>query len=351
MLDADIGLRLGPLDLRLPLTVEQDEVVALVGPNGAGKTTALRAIAGLQPIDSGRIVLDGKVLDAPASGTFVPPHQRGVGMMFQDHLLFPRMTILDNVAFGLRAGGVRKAAARSEAGAALALVGLGDRPGARPAVLSGGEAQRVALARALATQPRVLLLDEPLAALDAQARPRIRAELGRVLDTFAGARLVVTHDPLDAIVLADRLVVLENGGVTQVGTVAEVTSRPASVYVAELLGVNLLEGKAAGERTVRLASGHELILADPLPAPVVAIALRPRAIALHRTEPDSSARNRWQATVLHLEANRDRVRVALGGPVVATAEVTPGAVAALELEPGERIWASAKAVDLVAYER
>src|SRR5690606_9694561 len=188
-------------------------------------------------------------------------------------------------------------------------------------------------------------------ALDAGTRVRVRADLRRHLAAFPGGRLLVTHDPLDAIVLADRLVILERGRVTQTGTPAEVTARPASRYVAQLVGINLLFGTAAGERTVRLDTGGELTLADALPAAEVAIALRPQAIALHTHRPDGSPRNAWPAVVADVEVDRDRVRVSLEGPVHATAEVTPAAVAELDLVPGARVWASAKAVDLVAYPR
>jgi molybdate transport system ATP-binding protein len=351
VLRAEVDVRLPDLHLRLDLRVDDGEVVALLGPNGAGKTTTLRAVAGLRPLDAGRIELDGRVLDEPAASTFVPPEQRSVGVVFQDHLLFPHLSALENVAFGLRARGVRRREARAAARAWLDRMGLADVAGARPRTLSGGEAQRVALARALAVEPRLLLLDEPLAALDAGTRVRVRADLRRHLAAFPGGRLLVTHDPLDAIVLADRLVILERGRVTQTGTPAEVTARPASRYVAQLVGINLLFGRATGERTVRLDTGGELTLADALPAAEVAIALRPQAIALHTHRPDGSPRNAWPAVVADVEVDRDRVRVSLEGPVHATAEVTPAAVAELDLVPGARVWASAKAVDLVAYPR
>ncbi len=351
MLLADIHLDLGHLHLEIGLRVDDGEVVALLGPNGAGKTTALRAVAGLHPIDDGRIELDGAVLDDPAADTFVPTSKRPIGVVFQDYLLFPRLSALDNVAFGLRARGRTRAQARAEAQRWLVRLGLDELAGARPRTLSGGQAQRVALARALATEPRLLLLDEPLAALDAGTRLRVRTELRRHLATFHGARLLVTHDPVDALVLADRLVILEEGRMTQTGTPAEVTARPGSRYVAQLVGVNLLHGRATGERTVRLDSGAELTVADPLPGPEVAVAIRPQAIALHAHQPDGSPRNTWTATVDDLEADRDRVRVTLGHRVPVTAEITPAALAELDLAAGAPVWASVKAVDLTVYER
>jgi molybdate transport system ATP-binding protein len=351
VLRATVGLALGDLDVDVDLAVADREVVALLGPNGAGKTTVLRAIAGLHPLDRGGIEVDGRALDDPATGVFVPTAERPIGVVFQDYLLFPRMSALENVAFGLRARGVPKAQARARAAGWLERVDLADHAAARPRALSGGQAQRVALARALATEPRVLLLDEPLAALDAGARLHVRAELRRHLASFGGARLIVTHDPVDAMVLADRLVVIERGRVTQTGTAADVTRHPRSRYVAELVGVNLLHGVAAGEHAVRLAGGAELVVADPLPGHDVAVALRPQAVALHRVQPEGSPRNTWPATVADLEADRDRVRVQLDGSIPLVAEVTPAAVADLDLVPGAAVWASVKAVDLTAYER
>jgi molybdate transport system ATP-binding protein len=351
LLQADVRLRLGALDLEVEVQVGDGEVVALLGPNGAGKTTVLRAVAGLQPIDEGRITVGDTVLDDPAAGVLVAPADRPVALVFQDYLLFPRLSVVDNVAFGLRARGMGRAEARAAAAGWLGRVGLASLAGARPGALSGGQAQRVALARALATEPLVLLLDEPLAALDARARVHVRAELRRHLRTFAGARLLVTHDPVDALVLADRLVILESGRVTQQGTTAEVARRPRSAYVAELVGVNLLAGTASGDHAVRLESGAELVVADPVPGPELAVAVRPRAVSIHRHRPEGSARNAWPAQVVDLEADRDRVRVQLGGRLAIVAEVTPQAVAELDLAPGVAVWASVKAVDLAVYER
>jgi len=271
--------------------------------------------------------------------------------VFQDYLPFPRLTALDNIAFGLRARGHDKTSARSQAHNWLERFALSEHANAKPRTLSGGQAQRVALARALATDPRLLLLDEPLAALDASTRLQVRTELRRHLATFNGGRLLITHDPVDAIVLADRLVIVEEGHITQTGTPAAVTARPASRYIAQLIGINLLHGTATSEHTVRLDSGAELTFADPLPGPDIAIAIRPQAIALHRHQPHGSPRNTWTATITDLEVDRDRVRVTLTGPIPVTAEITPAAVAELDLTPGTPIWATVKAVDLTAYQR
>ena len=351
VLDAHIRVRVGDLDVDLGLEVDDGEVVAMLGPNGAGKTTVVRALAGLTAIDDGSIRLDDRILDEPARDAFVPPEHRQVAVVFQDHLLFPRMSVLDNVAFGLRARGVDRSAAHRRALGWLERVGLADRAAERPAALSGGQAQRVALARALVTDPRLLLLDEPLAALDASTRQAVRSELRRHLDQVSGARLLVTHDPLDALVLADRLMVVEHGRAIQTGSPADVAARPASRFVADLVGLNLLHGVAAGEHAVDLPSGARLTVADPPPPGEVAVAVRPQAVTLHEREPEGSARNAWLATVSSVEGGADRVRVALTGPVSLTAEVTAVSVAAMGIRPGVRLWATVKAVDLVVYAR
>jgi molybdate transport system ATP-binding protein len=275
-LEANLALTLGQLRLQAEVAVATGELVVLLGPNGAGKTTLLRAIAGLVPLNRGRVVLDGLVLEDTEDGTWVPTEQRPVGFVFQDYLLFPHLSALENVAFGLRSRGIPKAEARRRAAAWLDRVGLAAHTGSRPKALSGGQAQRVALARAMVGDPRLLLLDEPLAALDAATRTEVRRDLRRHLASFDGTRLLVTHDPLEALALADRLVVLEDGRITQTGTPAEVSGRPRSRYVAELVGVNLFRGHADGH-TVKLPGGV-LVVADDHHGEVFA-AVHPHAAA------------------------------------------------------------------------
>ena len=312
------------------------EVVALLGPNGAGKTTVLRAIAGLVPLDAGRVVLDGRLLDDPATGTWVPTERRPIGYVFQDYLLFPHLSALDNVAFGLRSRGTPKAEARRRAAAWLDRVGLGGVGATKPGALSGGQAQRVALARALATEPRLLLLDEPLAALDAQTRVLMRGELRRTLASFEGIRLLVTHDPVEAMVLADRLVVVEEGRVVQTGTPVDVSRQPRSDYVAELVGLNLFRGLADGV-SVRLAPGFDLTTATAATGDVF-VAVRPNAVAIHTAPPGGSPRNVWAGVVEAVERRGEQVRVRVKGPIPLVAEVTPAAVAELGLDPGAAVW-------------
>ncbi|HUF84835.1 MAG TPA: ABC transporter ATP-binding protein [Acidimicrobiia bacterium] len=348
-LDARVRLELGALALDVELSARPGEMVVIVGPNGAGKTTLLRALAGLQPLDAGSVTLDGVVLDDAEAGVLVPPDRRPVGIVFQDGLLFPNLSALENVAFGLRSRGVRRSEARREAAEWLQRVGLAGREQARPAELSGGQAQQVALARALAPHPRLLLLDEPLAALDATTRVEVRRDLRRHLASYDGVRILVTHDPLEALALATTLVVVENGRVVQSGPPDDVRARPRSRYVADLVGVNLLAGTGRG-RDVVLGSGARLTVAEALPAGDVLAVLHPRAVALHRgTRPGGSPRNAWEGTVGALDFEGDRVRVRLDGPVPLVAEVTPAAVRDLGVEEGSALWASAKATEITVY--
>lgn len=324
------------------------ETVALLGPNGAGKTSVLRALAGLLPLEHGTIELDGTVLD-DAHATFVPPERRPIGFVFQDHRLFPHLSALENVAFGLRCRHRSRREARAIARTWLERMGLGARADARPAELSGGEAQRVALARALAIDPRLLLLDEPLAALDQSARGAVRHDLRARLGEFSGVRLLVTHDPVDAAVLADRLIVLEDGKVVQAGTFAEVSARPRSRYVADLVGTNLLQGLAAGTQ-VTLRGGGVLHVATAADGPVLAV-VHPRAVALHRDEPHGSPRNVAPGTVRSIEQAGDRVRIAVDGAVPLVAEITPRALADLGLHEGAPVWTAVKATEITVYPR
>ncbi|MFC4107657.1 ABC transporter ATP-binding protein [Micromonospora zhanjiangensis] len=346
-MDAHLVVVRGGFRLDVRLRIGAGEVVALLGPNGAGKTTALRALAGLTPLAAGHVRLAGRTVDEPDRRVWVPAERRRIGVVFQDYLLFPHLTALDNVAFGPRRHGATRRVARERAAGWLARVGLADRAGHRPRQLSSGQAQRVALARALAVEPDLLLLDEPLAALDAGTRLDTRAQLHRHLTAHPGATLLVTHDPLDALVLADRLVIVENGRVVQEGPAATITARPRTDYVARLVGLNLYRGVGAGH-TVRLADGFGLAVADPVRGDAF-VAFRPAAVALHPERPAGSPRNAWPATIAGVQRHGDNVRVQLAGPVDAAADVTPAAASQLRLVPGQRIWAAVKATDTHAY--
>jgi molybdate transport system ATP-binding protein len=341
-LDARLVVEHGTFRLDITLTAAPGDVVALLGPNGAGKTTALRALAGLVPLTGGHLRLDGAPLDR------TPPESRPVGVVFQDYLLFPHLSALDNVAFGPRCHGATKAEARAQASQWLNRMGLAEHTGAKPRRLSGGQAQRVALARALATHPRLLLLDEPLAALDARTRLEVRAQLRRHLAEFEAVAVLVTHDPLDAMVLADRLVVVEHGRVVQEGAPADIARHPRTDYIAQLVGLNLYRGQADGH-TVRLDTGPAITTTEDLAGPVF-VAFPPSAVTLHRDKPTgSSARNLWHCEVAGLETHGDQIRADLTGELPLAADLTTVAAAELDLHPGAPVWATVKATQTHAY--
>ncbi|MFF8525378.1 ABC transporter ATP-binding protein [Streptomyces werraensis] len=341
-LDARLVVEHGSFRLDVALSAAPGDVVALLGPNGAGKTTALRALAGLAPLTDGHLRLDGTDLAR------TPPESRPVGVVFQDYLLFPHLTALDNVAFGPRCRGAGRSEARARAAAWLERMGLAEHVGAKPKRLSGGQAQRVALARALATDPRLLLLDEPLAALDARTRLEVRAQLRRHLADFEAVAVLVTHDPLDAMVLADRLVVVERGRVVQEGAPADIARHPRTDYIAQLVGLNLYRGRADGH-TVRLDAGPEVSTTEDLSGPAF-VAFPPGAVILYRDRPTgSSARNLWRCEVAGLESHGDQIRVELTGELPLAADLTAVAVAELGLHPGAPVWAAVKATQTHAY--
>jgi len=346
-LQAELTVSRDAFTLDIDLTASPGEVVALLGPNAAGKSTALRALAGLQPLTAGSVVVDSEVLEDTTRRIRVPAQRRPVGVVFQDYLLFPHLSALENVAFGLRARGTPRAQAHDQARQWLDRVGLTAQAEAKPRRLSGGQAQRVALARALAVTPRLLLFDEPLAALDASTRLEVRSDLRHHLRAYLGMTVLVTHDPIDALVLADQIVVIEDGRVVQRGDPTDITRRPRTDYVARLVGLNLYRGIADRDR-VTLRDGGHLITAHMTRGEVF-VAFRPSAVALHRTAPDGSPRNTWPTTVTAIEAHGDTVRVRLDGAPPVLADVTPAAVAELDLLPGRRVWAAVKATETNVY--
>lgn len=336
----------GPRGFRLSadLSIAPGETVALLGPNGAGKSTAVSTLAGLRALDEGHITLAGRVLDDPSQSRFVPSEQRRVGVVFQDPLLFPHLSVLQNVAFGLRSRRVERHRAHRRARAwldRLELQGLEDR---RPDRLSGGQAQRVALARALVTEPDLLLLDEPLSALDVSTRGVLRRTLATHLADFPGPRLLITHDPTEAFLLADVVHVLEQGRVTQVGSPDEIRLRPRTPYAADLAGANLLRGRAAAGRVD--VGDHGLHVGDHAVSGPVLVTIRPTAITVHRVRPEGSQRNTWSTTIERVEPLGDRVRLRTAAPLPLTAEVTRESSTDLELAPGREVWLAVKATEI-----
>jgi molybdate transport system ATP-binding protein len=347
-LSAQVRSRRGSLELSVDLDVE-DEIVAVLGPNGAGKTSLFRVLAGLDALDAGRITLDKVVLDDPTTGEFVRPEARSVGMVFQDYLLFPFLSARDNVAFGLRSRGTSRKQAREIADTWLERIGLSGLGDAKPAALSGGQAQRVALARAVVTNPKLILLDEPLAALDASVRGEIRRDLRTHLQGIGGARLIVTHDPVDAAVLADRVVILEHGSITQLGSMSEIALHPRTPYVAELVGLNYFRGDAH-DGVVTLPTGAEIVIADRAVVGEVCVAIHPHAVTVLLAEQAGSARNHWRGTISAVDNLGDRVRVRIDSAVPLVAEITTAAMTELNLVPGTAVIATAKATEISTYE-
>ena len=336
MLRADLTAYAGTFSVRATLTASPGEVVALVGPNGAGKTTLLRGLAGLAPA-TGSLEVAGRDLSA------LPPEQRGVGWVPQAGVLFPHLSALDNAAYGPRSRGASAVSARRLGQDLLDRLGIGALAGQRPSQLSGGQAQRVALARALAGDPALVLLDEPLAALDAATRDDVRRMLRATLAGGPATAIIVTHDPVDAVVLADRIVVLESGAVVQDAPTTEVAAVPRSPWVAELLGQNAWRGETDGAGLQVTGGGH-LAAAEPLGPGRPALALvDPAAVALHRERPGGSPRNVLVGEVLEATALGGRVRVRVASTPAVTAEVTPAAAAELGLASGGPVWATVKA--------
>ncbi len=348
-LTASLTSRRGSFELDVDLAVAPGEVLAVLGPNGSGKSTLLRLVAGLLPATTGRIALDDETLDDVDGGVFVPTPQRLVGLVFQDYRLFPHLSVLDNVAFAARSRGASRRTARAAAHTWLERFGIAELARRAPASLSGGQQQRVALARALAGHPGVLLLDEPLAALDARTRLDVLTELRDQLRDFAGPCLLVTHDPIDAAVLADRLLVLEGGRIVQQGLPAEVARHPATDYVARLVGLNLYPATAHGV-AVHLDDGGTFVAPEATHEGRVFVAVRPSSIVVSDAEPHGvSSRNSWPGTVVSLTALHDRVRVDVSGTPSALVDLTAAAVTELGLAPGRAVWLSVKATELAVY--
>ena len=300
-----------PGRVRVTAAADRGQVVAVIGPNGAGKSSLLRAVAGLVP-STGEIRVDGR------SWTTLAVRERAVGMAFQDQLLFPHLSALENVAFGPRTAGVPRADARRTAQGWLDRFGVADLAGRKPRQLSGGQAQRVSIARALATDPRVLLLDEPFAGLDVGVAAGLRVELASHLTSYDGVTLLVTHDAIDALTLADVVWVLDEGELVQVGPPREVAARPLTRHVARLVGLNVITD-GDGFRS-----------------------FSPSAVTVSLTEPSGSARHRWPGAVTTLAPHGDAVRLLVSGEHELLADVTPAAVAELGLAPGRQVWLSVK---------
>jgi molybdate transport system ATP-binding protein len=350
-LEVDVSVQRDGFRLEAAFDAAAGETIALLGPNGSGKSTVVSILAGLIEPDRGRVALDGSVLDDAVTHT--APEDRAVGVVFQDRVLFPHLSALENVAFPLRARGVPRSEARRRARELLDRFEIDDRAGAKPSELSGGEAQRVALARALIAEPRLLLLDEPTSSMDVAARARFRPLLTETLRSFSGVRVLVTHDPVEATTLGDRLVVLEDGRVTQTGSPEDFRRAPRTAYAAELVGVNLFEGRlerlADGAGRLVTANGDVTVGWPPgasEPTDGVIGVLRPAHVSLHRERPQGSARNVFEGEIIEIAIEGDRGRVRLRSHPPLVAEITIGSVDRLGLVERAVVFASFKAVEV-----
>lgn len=337
-------------DVDVAFTVAPGETVALLGPNGAGKSTVLAVAAGLIRPDRGEITLDGRPLtSAGGSGrhAWVAPHDREIALLAQDPLLFPHLSVLDNVEFAPRARGVARSQAHATARHWLDQVGVAELADRKPSQVSGGQAQRVAVARALAADPRLLLLDEPMAALDVAVTPALRQTLRSVL--AERSVILVTHDALDALLLADTVIVLDRGRIVEQGPAAEVLTRPRSAFAARIAGLNILHGTWHGDR-VQTPDGATIqgMVDGPSPGDgdtAVAV-FSPSAVSVFREPPGGSPRNVLAARVTEIEPHGDRIRVRAAG---LSADVTAQAVAELDLVPGADVTFSVKATEVAVY--
>ncbi|MEB3030548.1 sulfate/molybdate ABC transporter ATP-binding protein [[Mycobacterium] nativiensis] len=343
------------LDVRL--TVEPGEVLAVLGPNGAGKSTLLHVIAGLLRPDTGLVRVGDRVLTDTGAGVHVATRDRRVGLLLQEPLLFPHLSVAANVAFGphsRRRLGVRRAHARTVAAPWLRAVDAEDLAERRPRRLSGGQAQRVAIARALAAEPEVLLLDEPLSGLDVGSAAMVRTVLRDVVTAARRTTVLVTHDLLDVFALADRVLVLEEGRVAEIGSTAEVLATPRSRFGARIAGLNLVTGVLDGAGTLRTGWGEDWYgtADDDLLAGAPAVAIcTPRAVAVYRQPPTSgSPRNLVEVTVAGVDTRGSAIQVRAaeqpdGSPGLA-ADITADAAAELRLAPGETVWFGIKAQEV-----
>jgi len=361
VLEVSVAKRLGEFSLEAELTAPARGVLVLVGESGSGKTTLLRLIAGLLGPDRGRIAFADRVLaDGTASG-FVPARHRPIGYVAQDYALFPHLSVRDNVAFGLRASGVGAAERAGRVGLTLERLGIAELAARRPHQLSGGQQQRVALARALVLEPAILLLDEPLAALDLQTRRALRGELRRLFEELGGLTIFVTHSPAEGLAFGERMAVLEAGRVTQQGTREELLLRPRTRYVADFIGTNLVRARV--ERRGADGLAHLSVPTDAGRAEIVAAGgehegdvfavIDPREITVSLDPPHGSARNVLRGPVADLQPeppSGERVRVGLATSPPLVAELTRAAVEQLRLAPGVEVTATFKASGVRVFE-
>jgi len=357
VLEARLAFARPGFDLEVELSCAAGETLVLVGESGSGKTTVLRLLAGLEPPLAGHVHVDGAAWSDAASGAWLSPERRSVGYVAQGDTLFPHLDALGNVAFGPCALGISRREAESRAHAALERAGASAWAGRKPHELSGGQKQRVALARALVLEPEVLLLDEPLSALDPGTRRELRADLARRLPALPCATVLVTHSPVEALALGNRLAAIEHGRIVQAGDREALVLRPRSNYVADFLGVNLFRGAIRREDAGALLAAetgslHVVVDDDVADGEECFALVNPRDITLSLLAPATSARNVISGLVQEIvpePPHGERVRVALDGRPPLVAEVTRESAAELGLQPGLRVHASFKSSGVTTY--
>ena len=379
MLHVDLETHLNTFHLSLKFSVEPGKTTVLLGESGSGKTTVLRLLAGLLYPQRGHISLEKTLYFDSELHVAVPPQERPFGYVFQDYVLFPHLNVFENIAFGLRAQRLPRQLIRQRVGEALEQVHLSGFDSRRPAQLSGGQQQRVAIARALALQPQLLLLDEPLSALDVQTRREVRHELRRILAEIGITTILVTHQYLEALVFGQQILVLDAGKVIQQGEQRELLTYPRSPYVAELIGVNFFRGHIVRQETnvlyaIEVKNGAQLVeivaaLKEHTPTEKVPtigedayVIVDPRSITLYQTSPESSARNVFRGEIvqvlrlgvspLHIDSENERIRISIlldeNMPPL-TAEITGASAFRMQLHEGKIIYASFKATEASVY--
>ncbi|MBM36020.1 MAG: ABC transporter ATP-binding protein [Acidimicrobiaceae bacterium] len=338
LLDTHVVVERGEFLLDVELQVAPGETVAIMGPNGAGKTSFLYALFGWLPLRSGWILLDGVTIEAPGQDQFVSPHHRDFGMVFDDCLLFPHMTVEQNLAFGTNV--------EIETSPLVELLELSHLLKNRATALSAGQQQRVALARTLLTSPKMVFLDEPLASLDPSGRIQARHLIRSALNDQVSGALIVTHDPADAFALADSVMVLEGGSISQFGSIGEIGEHPATPWIASLIGWNFFAGVGSGS-SVQLADGTQIATSESGLTGEVTIAINPSSVALFLEAPVGSPRNKWFCEIETIESVGELARVTLSGPVTIYADITLSAASDLELRKGLGLWVSVKATEVL----
>ncbi|GLV58458.1 ABC transporter ATP-binding protein [Dictyobacter sp. S3.2.2.5] len=376
MLDVAFEARVDAFHLDVAFGVESGRTAVLLGESGAGKSTILRLLAGLQQPQRGRMVLDGRTYYDSEKGIFIPPQRRPFGYVFQDYVLFPHLTVFENVAFGLRAQHLSRSLIRSSVAEALKMVQLPHMAQRLPAQLSGGQQQRVAIARALALRPRLLLLDEPLAALDVQTRREVRQELRKILREVQITTLFVTHHYLDGLLFGDQLLVIDQGRLVQQGDQWELRDAPRSSYIAELVGINFFRGQvirtenettclihlhseSSTDQPIEVVAMLKEQATQPASGTEIFVIIDPRSITLHQSQPEGSARNVFQGIIMHViplststGSNEGKVRVSIAlnqSDAPLTAEITENSAARMGLQEGQAVFATFKASEASAY--